>query len=38
MNRYVRLFPSPPVLQNLGSGEGEGWGSLFAAYGTRALR
>ena len=27
-NRYVRLFPSPPALRNLGSGGGEGWGSL----------
>jgi hypothetical protein len=27
-NRYVCLFPFPPVLRNLGSGGGEGWGSL----------
>jgi hypothetical protein len=27
-NRYVRLFSSPPALRNLGSGRGEGWGSL----------
>jgi hypothetical protein len=27
-NMCVRLFPSPPALQNLGSGGGEGWGSL----------
>jgi hypothetical protein len=26
MNRYVRFFPSPPALRNLGSGGGEGWG------------
>jgi hypothetical protein len=28
MDRYARLFPSLPALRNLGSGEGEGWGSL----------
>jgi hypothetical protein len=27
-NRYARLFPSPPALQNLGSGGGEGCESL----------
>jgi hypothetical protein len=27
-NRYARLFPSLPALRNLGSGGGEGWGSL----------
>jgi hypothetical protein len=27
-NRYVRLFPSPPALRNLGSGGDERWGSL----------
>jgi hypothetical protein len=27
-NRYACLFPSPPVLRNLGSGGGEWWGSL----------
>jgi hypothetical protein len=27
-NRYVRLFPSPLALRNLGSGGGEGWWSL----------
>jgi hypothetical protein len=26
-NMYVRLFPSPPALQSLGCGGGEGWGS-----------
>jgi hypothetical protein len=25
-NRYVRFFPSPPTLRNLGSGRGDGWG------------
>jgi hypothetical protein len=28
MNRYVCLFASPPALRNLGSGGGDGWGSL----------
>jgi hypothetical protein len=28
MNRYARLFHSPPALRNLGSGGGEGWWSL----------
>jgi hypothetical protein len=28
MNKYFRLFPSPSTLRNLGSGGGEGWGSL----------
>jgi hypothetical protein len=27
-NRYVRLFPFPPALRNLGSGGSERWGSL----------
>jgi hypothetical protein len=27
-NKYARLFPSLPALQNLGSAGGEGWGSL----------
>jgi hypothetical protein len=27
-NRYVRLFPSPVALRNLGSEGGERWGSL----------
>jgi hypothetical protein len=27
-NRYARLFSSLHALRNLGSGEGEGWGSL----------
>jgi hypothetical protein len=27
-NRYARLFTSLPALRNLGSGGGEGWGSL----------
>jgi hypothetical protein len=27
-NKYARRFPSLPSLQNLGSGGGEGWGSL----------
>jgi hypothetical protein len=27
-NMYVHLFPSPHALRNLGSGGGEGWGSL----------
>jgi hypothetical protein len=27
-NRYVRFFPSPSALRNLGSGGGEGLGSL----------
>jgi hypothetical protein len=27
-NMYVRLFPSPPALRNLGCGGGKGWGSL----------
>jgi hypothetical protein len=27
-NMYVRLFPSPPALRNLGSEGGERWGSL----------
>jgi hypothetical protein len=27
-NRYVRLFPFPPALRNLGSDGGEGWESL----------
>jgi hypothetical protein len=27
-NMYARLFPSLPALRNLGSGGGEGWGSL----------
>jgi hypothetical protein len=25
-NMYDRFFPSPPALQNLGSGGGDGWG------------
>jgi hypothetical protein len=28
MNMYVRLFPSPPALRNLGSRRGERWGFL----------
>jgi hypothetical protein len=28
MNRYAHFFPSLPALRNLGSGGGEGWGSL----------
>jgi hypothetical protein len=28
MNRYAHLFTSLPALRNLGSGGGEGWGSL----------
>jgi hypothetical protein len=36
-NRYVRLFPSPLALRNLGSGGDEGWGLWFAAYATRAF-
>jgi hypothetical protein len=35
MNRYVHFFPSPPALRNLGSGEGEGWGSLIYCYNTQ---
>jgi hypothetical protein len=34
-NRYVHLFPSPPALRNLGSGEGEGWGSLICCSNTQ---
>jgi hypothetical protein len=36
-NRYVRLFPSPPALRNLGSGGGGDEGLWFAAYDTRAF-
>jgi hypothetical protein len=36
-NKYVRLFPSPPPLWNLGSGEAMDEGLWFAAYGTRAF-
>jgi hypothetical protein len=36
-NRYVRLFPSSPALQNLESGGDKGCGLVFVAYGTRAF-
>jgi hypothetical protein len=36
-SRYVRLFPPPPALRNLGSGGGERWGLWFAAYGTHTF-
>jgi hypothetical protein len=36
-NRYARLFSSPPALRNLGSGGGEGWGSLICCLWYRAF-
>jgi hypothetical protein len=36
-NKYARLFPSLPSLQNLGSGEARDGGPWFAAYGTRSM-
>jgi hypothetical protein len=34
-NMYAHLFPSLP--RNIESGGGEGWGPLFAPYGTRSM-